>query len=482
MEKSIKKTTEQWIDVIAQQELPAITSTARLLDSFSNDDVSSLPKLSKAILHDQALSSCLLKIANNISHIGRNKVTTVSRATVVLGIQSVKNICLTSKLIEGLLKNHDLAPAIVARVTQLMANSFYAGLLARMMVPDYNEDTQEQVYLAAMLYRIGETSFWCAGGEAADELIDHAADDDIDQQCLKVIGTQFSSLSMGLARAWNLGDLLEKSLDNPQSRTVEMQIIALADQLSRNIDQPPESIEEFDQVLEEISKIKKVSVRGLRNQIEYTRQSAIELLTSYGAEVLKDLIKPLPTISDFSRRSEADNPENLSPEKLQLNALMQLTQLTQTSQDFNDFLQLAMQSMVKSIGFERTVFMMLTSDKSQVKVRYSLNNLAEHDSSKESINIVDNQNIIAYVIKSGKSVVINDYKELQWRNYISKAIVPWLAGGTVCIAPIKIKNKVIGVVAGQFFNKSRLITDNEYQQFCFYVEHLNMCLSMISNR
>ncbi|NQY51086.1 MAG: HDOD domain-containing protein, partial [Colwellia sp.] len=161
------RTTEQWIDLIANSELPAITSTAKMLDKFSNDDKSSLPKLSEAILHDQGLSTCLLKVANNTQHFSINKVTTVSRATVVLGIQTVKNICLTAKLVSSLLATKTLDINVYEKLTQLMANSFYAGMLAKRMVPNYSEDVQEEVYLAAMLYRIGESAFWSAGGDVA---------------------------------------------------------------------------------------------------------------------------------------------------------------------------------------------------------------------------------------------------------------------------------------------------------------------------
>ena len=129
-----QKTPEQWIDFIAKQELPALTSTAKLLDKFSNDDVSSLPNLSKAILHDQALSSCLLKVANNVQRLSVNPVTTVSRATVVLGIQTVKNICLTSKVIDSLIKNKHLEAKVFDKIKRLMACSFYAGQLAKMMI------------------------------------------------------------------------------------------------------------------------------------------------------------------------------------------------------------------------------------------------------------------------------------------------------------------------------------------------------------
>ena len=165
MQRKDQKSLQQWVDLLAKQELPAITSIACTLDSFSNDDVSSIPSLSKAILHDQGLSSCLLKVANSVSRIGVAPVTTVSRATVVLGIQTVKNICLTSKVIDSLIKNKDLDEKVYDRIKRAMASSFYAGQLAKMMTPDYSEDTREEVYLAAMLHRIGETAFWCLGSE-----------------------------------------------------------------------------------------------------------------------------------------------------------------------------------------------------------------------------------------------------------------------------------------------------------------------------
>jgi HD-like signal output (HDOD) protein len=151
MLNSIPKTAEQWIERIANMELPAITSTVKMLDKFSNDDKSSLPKLSKVILHDQALSSCLLKIANNAQHMGVNKVTTVSRATVILGIKTVKNVCLTAKLVDSLLVSKSVDYRVYEKLMQLMANSFFAAMLAKMMVPNYSDETQEEVYLAALL-------------------------------------------------------------------------------------------------------------------------------------------------------------------------------------------------------------------------------------------------------------------------------------------------------------------------------------------
>jgi len=130
----VAKTTfshEHWIDVISPKELPAISSLAAVLDRFASDSVSSIPLLSKAILHDPSLSSCLLKVPNNCEHSSRQKVTTIFRAAIVLATYEIKNICMTAKLLEGLLKSKSVSPAVHNRLKNMIATAFYAGLLAQ---------------------------------------------------------------------------------------------------------------------------------------------------------------------------------------------------------------------------------------------------------------------------------------------------------------------------------------------------------------
>ncbi|MCH2056285.1 MAG: HDOD domain-containing protein [Thalassotalea sp.] len=273
-----------WIDLTSKRELPALTSTSKTLDKFANDDVSSLAKLSETILHAQALSSCLLKVANSVQRYGATPVTTVSRTTVVLGIQTVKNICLTSKVIENLLKNKNLSLTIYNKVKGLMAHSFYAGQLAKMMLPNYNEDTQEEVYLATMLRRIGETAFWSLGKDFKGELesLEQVPQQEYEKTCRKLIGMNFDELSTGLAKNWNLGNLLVKSLDSPEARTKEMQVIYLADNLVQYINQPPNA-RDFDELICKISSLMNISERQLTHRIAQTKDKSVELLSSYGA-------------------------------------------------------------------------------------------------------------------------------------------------------------------------------------------------------
>jgi HD-like signal output (HDOD) protein len=482
MGTKVLQTTEQWVDLIANSELPAITSTARMLDKFSNDDKSSLPKLSEAILHDQGLSSCLLKVANNIQHISINKVTTVSRASVVLGIQTVKNICLTSKLVSSLLASKNLDINVYEQLTQLMANSFYAGMLAKMMVPNYSEEVQEEVYLAAMLYRIGESAFWSAGGDVAKKLANHEANSpqDFEQYCRQEMGINFTELSKGLAGTWSLSDLLIKALDQPTTRTDEVKVIYFADKLSTIIAKPEGCEEDYNHLLKEIANIVGISVRQLTVRIEHTRKQAEKLLTSYGAEILTERINSLPTVEDFkSIGGEFDNKEVVSKEKALLNGFMKLTKLIQNSKDFNEYLQLTLENLALTFAFDRSSFLMLVDDRARVKSRLVVNKSALEDISKINIGIEHSDNVIARVISTDTAALINNHQEIRWRDLITQEICELIEEGVIAFVPVKIGGKVIGVICLQFINPQQKIGTQDFQQICCFIEHLNMCLTMI---
>lgn len=479
MAEQSKLAPAQWIDLLAKEELPAITSIASVLDKFSNDDVSSIPKLSKVILHDQALSSCLLKVANSSHRSPVKKVTTVSRAAIVLGIHSVKNICLTAKILDGLLKSNNMAPPVYDRLMMLMANAFYAGLLARIMVPNYDENTQEEVYLAAMLYHIGETSFWSTGNVLTEKLISKASmpADDFQKYCASQMGIKFSDLSIGLAKTWNLGELLVKSLDQPENRTTEIKIISYANQLAGAITKPPKNKAQFDQLLTDISQLMNIDVRALKAKIEHTRKDALELLSSYGASVLESYLKPLPKSADFGQDLPVPEKQEVSKEQALLTALQMLTRLTKSKHSVNSYLTQALKDAVQIFNLDRCSFWVLNADKSQLETRLSFDPEGLPMIYNRSVALNEGDNFMRYALHQDSSMVINDYQHVKWRNYMTPETERLINKGAICIAPVKIGHKEIGVITAHAFEKSRKISAESHSQLSFLLDHLNMCLS-----
>ena len=475
---------EHWVDIIAKSELPAITSTAKMLDKFNNDDKSSLPKLSQAILHDQSLSSCLLKVANNVQHFSVNKVNTVSRDSVILGIRAVKNICLTSKLVEGLLANKELNPAVYHQLTQSMASSFYSGLLAKMMAPQYAEDTQEELYLAAMLYRIGETAFWIVGGESAEKLIayDDMTTESFRQKCISEIGCDFSQLSTELVKTWSLSDLLLKALDKPKSRTIEVQIIYFADKLSNTIANPSGSAEEFQQLLADIAKLTGLSVRQLVLKIEHMREKANDLLTSYGATALIKHIKPLPKDIDFKGNKYQVLRPNPDKEINILSTYIALNKLIKSSTDLTEFIRLTLQAMSKIFAFEHCSFFLVVDDKKAIKSRFTYDITSQLVNKKVRFTLGRSNNVFSYAMDNGQAILIKDRQEAKWYQYITGEIAEFIVKGSMIICPIKVGQTPIGVITAQVFQHDKEISVTDFEHCSALVDHLNMCLTMLSHK
>ena len=483
--KDLQQTSiEHWVDIIAKSELPAITSTAKMLDKFNNDDKSSLPKLSQAILHDQALSSCLLKVANGVQHFSVNKVNTVSRASVILGIRAVKNICLTSTLVDGLLANKELNPVVYQQLTQSMASSFYAGLLAKMLAPQYAEDTQEELYLAAMLYRIGETAFWIVGGESAEKLISYGdmTTESFRQKCVNEIGCDFSQLSTELVKTWSLSDLLLKALDKPKSRTLEVQIIYFADKLSSTIINPKGSAEEFQQLLADIAKLTGLNVQQLTLKIEHLRERANMLLTSYGASALIKHIKPIPKESDFKGNKYQVLKPNPEKESDILNTYIALNTLLKSSTDLTEFIRLTLKSMSKTFAFEHCSFFLVVDDKKAIKSHFTYDITGQLIDIRAKFSLSRSKNVFSYAMDNSEDILIKDRQEAKWYQFITGEIAEFIVKGSVIICPVKVGQTPIGVITAQVFQHDKEISLTDFDHCSALTNHLNMCLTMLSHK
>jgi HD-like signal output (HDOD) protein len=478
MNKKQKKSPQQWIEKITQHELPAITSTANLLSKFADDDVTSLPKLSQAILHDQALSSCMIKVANSNRRGVISKITTVSRATVFLGLQTVKNICITAKVLDSLLTNHHLQHEVFERLIKLMTNSFYAGLLAKMMLPGHDDRLQEEIYLAAMLYRIGETSFWSMGGREVDQLIDHISlpDEEFQEKSKEILGMSFQELSVGLARNWGLGSLLIKSLDSPTTRTKEVQVIFYADKLSSFIASPPKNKQDFDQVIEQICQLMGIKERQLKERISHVLTDAKSLLSSYEANILIDNLKTYPTEKDFSEHNSNDVSAVNNPEKEQLAALQHLTKLARGCNDLNELLHFTLKSIAQILQFDQCCLMVLTADKTQIKSRfnYNINGLPEEFSARFTLK----SSPFEKALETHESLVINDFKP----DNNQSQFVALLDKGSLCIAPVEINHHPIAIIFAQLHDLDKCINKDKLEKFDYFICHLNMCLSSINRK
>ncbi|WP_169337500.1 GAF domain-containing protein [Psychromonas hadalis] len=342
----------------------------------------------------------------------------------------------------------------------------------------------KEVYLAAMLYHIGETAFWSMPSAEANKLSNYfyLSEAKFQKKCQSELGFKFSELSSELAEAWKLSDLMVKSQDQPETRSVEIQAIFLANELSGSISTPPSSKPEFDNILKRISRLMKLSSEELQVNIEQTRELAINLLTNYGASILQKRIKSIPNKDDFGSPEESTPYFGISKEKAVLESIRKLSELAYKSNDINAFLNYLLKQTTQVIGFDRASFWIINKQKGVVQARSTFDKNGYAETFNRIVPFQNGMNIVTHVIEVDRPVLVNDYKCEEWCHYMSEELEQLIATGVICFATVKIGGKIVGIISAQRLSNSEQITEDDFSLFTFLVEHLNLCLSLISSR
>ena len=157
---------ESWVQRLVNGSMPIFTRTVQAIAATAGRDDSSFSELAWSILQDPGLTAQVLKLSNGIYYnpSGR-RINTVSRALMRLGFKTVREMCLSIALVESVLANlhRDKVALEIARAFHSAAQAKNIAVLRQLPSP-------EEVFIAALLSRIGQIAFWFSAGELGDRL------------------------------------------------------------------------------------------------------------------------------------------------------------------------------------------------------------------------------------------------------------------------------------------------------------------------
>lgn len=272
-----------WLKVIAKLDLPSLNSVVKAICELSDDDDSSADEFTQIVLRDADLTSQVLKVANSV-HYNRSfsPIKTVSRAIVQIGYLDLKNIALATTLIDGFLdgKPRD-------RLINNLARSFHAAVQARAIAQQLNSDDHEEVFIAALLLRLGDLALLATGRPEVETFM--AARDqspgEAHSLALEHLGVGVKTLNRALIQEWGLGDLVLKASDDTHSTDPWVRSVQFGDEISQTIhlgiDHP-----EMRKVIQRISQFQGRSSVDVREHILLMAEEASSVATTYGAERL----------------------------------------------------------------------------------------------------------------------------------------------------------------------------------------------------
>jgi HD-like signal output (HDOD) protein len=194
-----------------ESDFPALSEAISDINRIASSDREGVNALSNTILRDFALTNKLLKLVNvaYYSQVGGGSISTISRAVVVLGFDTVRSIALSLILFDNL-ENKGHAQQLKEEFVKVL----YAGMLAREMASNAQVKDAEEAFIGAMLHNLGRMLAMFYFPEETAVIRQRVMENGLSdaRASVEVLGLSFEGLGMGIARNWGFPDQLVQTM------------------------------------------------------------------------------------------------------------------------------------------------------------------------------------------------------------------------------------------------------------------------------
>lgn len=133
-------------------DLPIFSTSINTVRRVSSDPQADAMAVAQEVLKDASLSTKLLRLANSAYYNrGLGKISVVSRAVIMMGFETVRNLTLTLKLIESFQKSNTAVD-----MSRMLVRSYLAAGVVRTMAAKSGVKDIEESYVCALLHNLGE--------------------------------------------------------------------------------------------------------------------------------------------------------------------------------------------------------------------------------------------------------------------------------------------------------------------------------------
>lgn len=393
---------DRWVEKLKNQNMPVLGDVIYELNQITGADDSDVNQLAEVILRDPNLTSHVLKVANSVHfNYAKAQINTVSRAIVHIGLKGVRAICISSLVMESLLKGESKD-----RVLALVSQGFHAATQARNLVSMVESEAAEEVFIAALLFNLGEMAFW------SSESLAHFDEDLLDVSpkvraaaMQRVLGASFKSITRGLAKHWKLGETLEQALFPPktyESKKASDKVTAVitGERLSRAAlygwDSP-----QLKKVLKEVADYANCSLEDALSMVKKGGDQAAEVALSYGVPEACPLI-PNSLAEVVIERKRPKSKVLKGDTSIQLSILRDLAAATSDGIGVNTIFQMVLEGMHRGIGLERVCLAFVS--RRRLAAKYMLGEGTDHWRRSFSLDVGPfTDSIFTYTMEKGGS-------------------------------------------------------------------------------
>lgn len=478
---------QRWIDKLADCHLPLLPDSVSVLSSLKPESGMPMDRLCGVTALDPGVLLEVLRRANAQRHrsLG-SRVSTLENAAQMMGVEQLRS------LPEALsVEDPRTREPGAQRYLQLAARSYHAGLQAYHWAVFRADRVAKEVFTAAVLHDLGELMLALHGG--IEELgrireLQRLERMPADEAQYVVLGFSLEQLSLGLARRWNLPELLLQSLEAEYAQQPRVLGVMLAAQLAR--------LSEFGWYGEELHECMECAAAWLEVPVadlaSHAHLHAVEAARDVQHYAYLSAARRLPMLPGEEPPEPGASPEvEPEPEGPVHFCLMpqwavyhevaaMLENFSGGDWNLHDLMTHVMRGLHDGLGLNRVVFAILNRDRSELQARYLAGTDNDPAFSQFRLNL-DRPHLFSRLLEREQAVWLNDENHARFWPLVPESVRKLIHTDTFFAASVVVEGKPIGLFyADRHLPDSRL-DPNAYQRFKHLCQLSSVAIARLRN-
>lgn len=467
----------------SKSDFPALSGIISEINKIVSSESESASKLAQTILQDFALTNKLLKLVNTVSYgqFGGN-INTISKAVVILGFETVRNIAMSLILLE-FLQNKSQALEMKDEVI----GSFFAGIIAARLSPGSKAGDAEESMICAMFHNLGRMLAKFYFFEESQEVERLMQDQGLNEEraAIKVLGLSYNDLGVGVAKSWNFpgrllagmqklsGDKIKKPGNDTDQLCVtvnmanELCIIsavtdpkdkdnALRKLSTRYASAAHVSESAFSKALE--NSLQELSQRSVVLGINTKQSPMLKKVRQWSGHVEPEPKAELPATDEMSGvreletavPSESDANGEVPPppdaEAILSAGIQDVTNTLVEDFQLNDVLRMVLETIYRSLGFKHALMMIRDNKQNKMAARFGFGENVNGLIPRFHFSLVFEPDVFHLAVEKGLDIVIEDVRAENIASKIPQWYHSTVSSQCFLLLPVVVNKKTIGLI------------------------------------
>ncbi|MCP4674826.1 MAG: HDOD domain-containing protein [Deltaproteobacteria bacterium] len=467
-----------------KRDFPAVSQHISELNTKVGLVTTSAPQLANVILKDTALTTKLIKLVNSPFYGQvRGKITTVSRAVVMMGFEAVRDAALSLLLFDHLEGD---SPKQAAELRDAALGSLMSGIVARSMSEQMNGTNKEEAFVCAMFHNLGRHVAIYYFPDEMEEVGRLMETKGITERSAvhRALGVSFEDLGKELGKNWEFPEkirdtmdpLAKGDLDKPRSNTDKLHHLAgfsnelteiaatlnpakrsakfkaLSKRFGSSIKISEEQIDEILETaaeqLEEYAKMMNVNIKespliakvlnaaGRDVPLPQGVQPVMERATESGRIIFESRM-PQPVLESTAEQIAAQ--ELIEKKQILIDGAAEIAAIVKGRYDLNSLMLMVLETMYRGLGFSRVIFCLNDVKKHMMRGRSGFGDGVDDIIGKFQFSSRGSANLFSQAVTQGRDLVVHDSKDRRFASKIPRWYRDVVNAPMFMLYPITIK-------------------------------------------